>query len=107
MSASMLPKCHVAVDQRRLGRRKLRSAHVLFAEKFVDGAGSSGSQEHALGIHPTIALRSAAADEDRPRRAQRNQLVRIHRKIVPCEWTGVLEEVAGHRVILARSSHVL
>ncbi len=44
---------------------------------------------------------------DRPRRAQGDQLVGVHRQVARRQRAAVLEEVAGHPMIFARSGEVL
>ena len=44
VAARVLPEGYVSVDERGFNRRKYRRAHVLFAEKFVDGAGAGCGQ---------------------------------------------------------------
>ena len=81
---------------------------VLLAEQLVHRAGADAGQEHPLRIDPApLDLLRAHADEHRPRGAHRDQLVRIHRQVVPGERPGVLQIVARHPVIFARRGDVL
>ncbi len=69
----------------------------------------------ALLIEPlgVAAFRDAVADERQPRRAEREQLVRVHREIGRCLspeggfLRSVLEKAARHPVILARAGQIL
>jgi hypothetical protein len=65
----MLSKSNVAVDQGSLHRRELARSYVLFSQKLVHRPSGSGGHEHAFGVHPSISLSRAAADEKRTRGA--------------------------------------
>ena len=106
MSAAVLSKGYIAIDQRSFDRRKSRRAHILLAQQFIDRSGRNSSQEHALRVHPAIALGSSAADEDRPRRAQCNQFIGIDRQILRMERPRILKEVPCHPVILLRAGYI-
>ena len=56
MTAAMLTKAYVAVDEGSLDLGKLRGSHAFLAEKLIDRRSRGGSQEHALGIYPSVAL---------------------------------------------------
>src|SRR5260370_21721379 len=108
MTAAVLAKSYVTVSQRSLDGRKLAGPQILAAQKPVNGPGAHCSYEHALAVHPSIAFAGGAtADEHGTRRTQGDQFMRVHRQIVPGQRAGVLEEVAGHPVILARTGDVL
>ena len=89
-------------------------ADVARAEQTEDRAGRDGGHVAALLVEPVgVALfRDAVADEGRPRRAERDELVRIDRKIVGVFAAeggfgrAVLEEIAGHPVIFAGAGEV-
>jgi len=98
----MLAERHLAVYQRRFDGRKLRSSQVFFPEQLIHRAGANPGQEHSFGVHPAVAGgRGTGADEHRPRSAQRNEFVRIHRQIVGRERAAILDEVTGHPVVFA------
>src|SRR5689334_11529114 len=78
MSAAVLAKRNIAVDQWGFDGRKLGRAHVFLPEQPIDRTSSGCRQEHTLGIHPPISLLDRpSADKHRPRRAQRHQFMRI------------------------------
>ena len=80
MTAAVLTKAYVAVDEERLDLGKLRDSHAFLAETLIDRRSRGGSQEHALGIYPAVALGgSTGADKDRSGSAESNQFVRVHR----------------------------
>jgi len=98
----MLAERHLAIYQRRFDGRKLRSSQVFFPEQLIDRPCADRCQEHAFGVHPSVAGdRGAGADEHRTRSAQRNELVRIYRQIVGRQGPAVLNEVTGHPVVFA------
>src|SRR6202021_1011793 len=49
----------------------------------------------------------ASAKEDRTRRTQGDELVRIHWQVVPVQRTGVFEKIAGHPMVFVDSGDVL
>ena len=57
--AAVLAEGDVAVDQRGFDGRELGGAQVLLAQQPVDRTGAHRRQEHALGVHPSVALRGA------------------------------------------------
>src|SRR5438876_7592534 len=75
VTAAVLPEGYVTVDERGFDRRELGGPKIALAQEFVHGPGAGSGQEHALGIHPSIPIGSAGADEHRARRAQSNQLM--------------------------------
>jgi len=79
MSAAVLAKRDIAVDQRGLGGRKLCRAEIFLAQKSVHRTRADGGQKCALRVDPSIPLSRSATDENGSRRAHRYQLVRIHR----------------------------
>ena len=90
-------------------------AEVLRAEQPEDRSGGDGGHVAALLVEPlgVALLRDAVADERRARRAQRDQLVRVHRHVagvLAAEGRlggAVLQEVAGHPVVFAGAGQVL
>ena len=72
----------------------------------VNAYGADSGQEHTFSVNPSVSF-IAGTDKHRARRAQREQLVRIHRHLVPGQRPGVFEIVAGHPVVFARSGDVL
>ena len=84
VAAAVLAEGEVAVDQRRLHRRELGRAQILLAR----AAGTPARRRRRPGTCPSrrpSRLRPACepdADEHRPRRAQGDQLVRVHRQVV-------------------------
>ena len=79
MSAAVLAKRDIAVDERGLDRRKLSRAEIFLAQKSVHRTCANGGQKCALRVGPSVPLRRSATDENGSRRAHRYQLVRIHR----------------------------
>ena len=66
MSARVLAKRDVAIDERHLDGRKRRRTQILLPEKSVDRSSTRSREEHAFRIDPPIAVDSAAADEYGP-----------------------------------------
>ena len=60
MSAAVLAEGDVAIDERSFDGREFRDAEIFLAKQLVDGAGSHGGLEHALGVHPAVSLKRAA-----------------------------------------------
>ena len=107
MTAAVLTKGNVAVNQRGLHRRKLGGPKVCLAQQFVHGPSADRAQEHALCIDPrALHVLRTAADEHRPGGAESNQLMRIHGQIFRSEGTRVLKKIAGHPVILGGRSKI-
>ena len=80
MPGTMLPECDITLDERRLYGRKLRGPQILLPEKPINRPRRHRSQKHPFHINPTaLYLLRAAADKNRPRRAQCDELVSIHR----------------------------
>src|SRR5579883_2334539 len=61
----------------------------------------------AATVARNIPLRRSGSDKHRPRRAQRDQLMRIDWQIFRRQWPRVFQKIPRHPVILARSRHVL
>ena len=91
MAASVIAKSNVSRGQRRIGLRHLRRAQVLSAQKPVRWAGGDGGKKRAMWIGPLVTR--ATVEKDRSRRDQGDQLVRVHRQIVP--MSGVFAEIDG------------
>src|SRR5437660_1090276 len=70
------------------------------------GWGRYGPGVDPLALGPR-ARRRPVADEDGPGRAEGDQLVGVDRQVAGSQRAAVLEEVAGHPVILARAGEVL
>src|SRR6266436_6316945 len=108
MALAMLAEGDLAVDERRLNWRELRGSHVFFTKEPVDRPCRGSRHETAFRIDPSVAFAcGATANKDRTRSAERDQLMRIDRKVAPVQRPRVFEEVAGHPVILAGTGHVL
>src|SRR5919198_1438319 len=110
VATTMLAESKLAIDKRSLYRRKLCCSQILLAEQLEDGPGSNRSHKTSSLINP-FALRSwpfcgAVTDKGGARRAQRNQLVRINRQIIPVERPGVFEKVACHPMVFARACEI-
>src|SRR5262245_56773457 len=116
MSAVVLAPRELSVEQpdvdrwHLLGLVVVRTAETFRAQQSEDRLAGNGGHEAALMVVPLrVALfRDAVADEGQPRRAQRDQFVRIDWN-VPGRLAAerrlrraVLEEVPGHPVVLAR-----
>src|SRR5205809_5137943 len=52
VSAGVLPKSDVSIDQRSLHRRKLAGAEIFPAEQAIHRACAHSTEEHAFGIDP-------------------------------------------------------
>ena len=121
MSAVVLPPRELAIEQADVDRAassrcgSRRDAEILGAEQAEHRLRRDRRHETALMVEPLrVALfRHAVADEGQARRAQRDQFVRVDRQIAgglaaERRFGGaVLQEVAGHPVILARAGEVL
>jgi len=81
VSTVVLAPGQLAIEQTHVDRRHIRSAQTLRAQQLEQRPGGNGSHEAALLIEPfCVALfRHAIADEGGARRAQRDQLVSVHR----------------------------
>src|ERR1039457_373268 len=77
VSTTMLAEGHVAVHQRSLDGGELGGPEVLLAQELVYRARAGGGHEHSLGIHPSITVGGAAADEDWARGTHRHQFVSV------------------------------
>src|SRR6185295_16731301 len=121
VAAVVLAPGQVAVEQANtdrwhfLLRVVVRDAQILRAEQAKHRLRRDGRHVAALLIEPpgVAAFGHAVADEGRARRAERDQLVSVDRDVagVPAAERGrgraVLQEVAGHPVILARAGEIL
>ena len=121
MSAVVLAPGELAVEQARVDGRHLRHpvvlghAEVARPEQPEDRAGRHRGHVAALLVEPVgvALLRDAVADEGGARRAEGDQLVRIDRevaRVLAAERRlggAVLQEVAGHPVVLAGAGEVL
>ena len=98
-----------------LGRVVVRPAEVLGAEQSEDRLRGDGSHEAALMVEPlrVALLGHAVAHERQARCAEREQLVRVDGKVAGVLAAerrlrrAVLEEVAGHPVVLAGTGEAL
>ena len=121
VTAVVLPPRELAVEQPDVHRRHLRRppvvrhAEILRAEQAEHRLRRDGRHEAALMIEPlrVALLRNAVAHERQPRRAERDQLVRIDgelvRRVSPrARRVGaVLQVVPRHPVVLARAGETL
>ena len=121
MPAVVLAPRQLAFEQARVGRGHLRHAIILGhtdiprAEQAENRTRRHRSHVAALLVEPVrvALLRDAVADERRPRRAERDQLVRVDRDVVRVLAPerplcgAVLQEIAGHPVVLPGSGEVL
>src|SRR5208282_2440252 len=108
VSAAVLPESHVSIDQRCLDWRKLHSPEVFFAEQFVHRPRANGGQKHSFRVYPCVALRGGpSSNKNRPRRAQRNQFMRVYRQIVRRQGPRIFHEISRHPMIFARPRDVL
>jgi hypothetical protein len=104
----MLPERDLAAHEAGLHRRIVGGSQILLPEQPVHGTGADAGEKHPLRVDPTaLDLERPGTDEHRPRRAERHELVGVHRQVVRRERTGVLQIVAGHPVVLALAGHVL
>ena len=115
VAAIVLAPGELAVEQadvhgrHLLGRVVVGAAEVLRAEQTEHRLRRDRGHEAALMIEPlrVALLGNAVAHEREPRRAERDQLVRVDRNVAGVLAAerrfrrAVLEEVAGHPVILA------
>ena len=93
----------------------VRGAEVLRAEQTKHAARGDGRHVAALMIEPSrVSLfGNAVADKNGSRRAQRDELVRVHRNVarIPaaegCGGGAVLQEIAGHPMVFAGAGQVL
>src|SRR5262245_12415784 len=111
VAAAVLAPGEIAVDQRGFHRGKFRRAQILFTEQPKHRARRDRRLEAAALVHPlafcTLPFRRAVTDERRPRRAQRDQFMRVHRQIGWLERAAVLQKISRHPMILARPGQVL
>src|SRR5215469_724991 len=77
VSSVVLPEAKVAIEQGSLHRRKLSRAQVFFPEQTVHRASRDFREEHSFCIDPSVAICRSSSNEDRPRSAQSNQVMRI------------------------------
>ena len=93
MAAAVLAEGDVAVDERSFDGWELGGADAgelaafdgadgLFAEEFVDRAGTDSGEECASCVSPAVALGGASTDEDGARRAEGDEFVRINGEIL-------------------------
>jgi hypothetical protein len=119
VAAVVLTPGEFAADERVDGRQRVGQiiagrAEILLAEQPVGGAGEYGGHEATSRVHPIrVARRDPVADEARPRGAQRNQLMLVHRQVGHGFLAKrrvvrrILQEVAGHPVVFAAAGQVL
>ena len=119
--AVMLTPGQLAIEQAHVDRRHLlvvivvRGPQVFRAQEPEYRPGGDGGHVAALLVQPlrVALLRHAVADEGQARRAQGDQLMRIHGYVagVLAAENGfrgaVLQEVAGHPMVFSRSGEVL
>ncbi len=106
VSPRVLTKRNVTLDETCLDGRKRRRTEILLAEKFVDGPGTHRREKHAFRVNPSVAIGRSAANEDGPWSAQGDQFVRVDWKIAGSQRSRILQEIAGHPVILLGSGNV-
>src|SRR5262245_22477046 len=121
MAAVVLPPGKLTVEQAHVDVRHfldsviVRTAEVLRAEQSEHGLRGDGRHEATLMVEPPrVALFGyTVADECRPWRAERDQFMCVNRKIAAVPATearldrAILQEVAGHPVVLATAGEVL
>ena len=105
--AAVLAESDISLDKCGFDGRKPGGSQVLLSQQFVHRTGGYGGEEHAFGVGPSVAVGGSGADEHRARRAERNQLVRIHRHIARVQRSGVLQEIAGHPMVFIGRGDVL
>lgn len=115
VSAVVLPPSELSIQQAVVYRRKryvmiiVGKPRTLGPEKLEHGLGRNRGHKAALLVQPVsiATLWNAIADEREARCAERNQVMRVHGQIA---WTlctrpgfrsSILQEVAGHPVVLA------
>ncbi len=106
MASAVLAEGQVAFDEWGFDCGEGCGAEAFFAEKGVDRAGGGGGHEHALGVSPAVAFGGSTADEDGAGGAEGDELVGVDREVFPLQGAGVLEEVAGHPVVLVGGGYV-
>ena len=111
VAALVLPEGELAGGDRRLQRGELRRAEVLLSQQPENRSGGNRRQEASALVDPLPfgprAGRGTIADERRPRRAHCDQLVGVDRQVVRRERAAVLQEVARHPVVFARTGQIL
>src|SRR6266568_8361051 len=111
VSASVLPPCQVPIHQPHFHRRKFARRKRLLSKQFKHRPRRNGGHKTSPLIHPrplrALPAGCAIADKRRPRRAQRDQLVRIHRQISRVHRPAIFKKIPRHPVILARPGEIL
>jgi hypothetical protein len=83
MSAAVLPKSDVAINERSFNWWHFSNAKIFFAKKFIDWTREHGTHEHAGIVNPEpFDLWRSAADEHWSRSTEGDQFVRIDGEIV-------------------------
>src|SRR6266568_8280384 len=110
VAAAVLSPSEFTIGQSGFHRRKFRRAQIFFAEQPEHWPGSNGSHETAALVNPfsfrSRPFRRAVTDERRSRRAQGDQLMRVHRQVSRSERPTVLQKISGHPMVSARASEV-
>src|ERR1700680_679569 len=102
----MLAKSNVAIDQWGLYRRKLASSKIFLAKQSVHRTRRDCCEKHALWVRPPVRLRGPTADKYWTRRAERDQVVGIHRQVIHRQRAGIFKKIASHPMVFACASDI-
>jgi len=97
--AAVLAERDVSIDQRRFDRRKFARPQVFLAEQFVNRPAPSAARNIPLASAHPSPLVAPGANKNRAGRAQRDELVRIHRHVRGRERPRIFQKIPRHPVI--------
>ena len=81
--------------------------HRIVVNASLDRLRRRAGHEHAFRVDPpALDLQGTDTDEHRPRGTQRDQFVRVHRKVLGGQRPGVLDVVSRHPVVFAGAGDV-